>query len=491
MDRYKHLLSGLLLAIGLALPLNLQAAADSVGEVGYARGVLTGHVEGEPARILGRGESLRAGETLQTGNRSFALIKLKDGTRMTLRPNTRFRIDSVETEKGKESAFMRLIRGGFRAITGFISKRKPGAFKVSTSVATIGIRGTDFDVRLCEGEECERENAALARKGEDESRVIGRVALLRGKASAVDGEDKTRPLSTGAAVYESDRLQTGIQSIAVIAFNDESRVTMSPNSIFRIEQHRYRPDSPKESNAFLRFVRGGLRLVSGLIGQFNRSSWRVGTPTATIGIRGTGFDLVCDGECVDAQAANRFDPWRETLAGQLLSAFLPPAYAQQRSGMYARVWKGSIELQYEGGSQILEQGQTAFMSSPRSVPRLMPQLPQRLRGMGGAPRPDKVVIKRDLFAKADISRMGPGLYVNVRKGDVQVRGKDGSLALLGRGEASRTGLDGKTQRLAFVPPFQKFDDTPMPDELTPRMRRMLELFGVKGRKKKAFQCRLR
>jgi hypothetical protein len=490
MDRARHIVTVLLLAGLLVAGGPLRAAADIVGEVGYARGVLTGQIEGEPTRILGRGESLRAGETLRTGNTGFALIELNDGTRMTLRPNSAFRIESVNTEKGEESAFMRLIKGGFRAITGFISKRRPGAFKVTTSVATIGIRGTEFDARLCEGDECERENARIAGQKEDESRVIGRVALLRGKASAVDGEDRTRALSTGAAVYESDRLQTGIQSIAVIAFNDESRVTMSPNTVFRIEQHRYRPESPKESNAFLRFVRGGLRLVTGLIGKLNRPSWRVGTPTATIGIRGTGFDLVCDGDCVDQQAAV-FDPWRDTLAGRLLGRLMQPAFAQQRSGMYARVWQGEILLQYDGGNQILAEGQTAFMRNSRSAPVLLPDLPRHLRRFGGAPRPDKVVIRRDLFARADIERMNPGLYVNVRKGDVEVRGKDGSVALLGRGEASLTGLDGHTRRLAFVPPFQKYDDTPLPDELTPRMRRMIELFGVKGRDKKAFQCRLR
>ncbi len=490
MDR-RYRQAGTAMLLGLALVL-LEApawAAAEVGSVGYTRGVLTGQIEGEPVRILGKGQPLRAGETLKTGSRSFALIRLNDGTRMTLRPNSAFRIEDVNTKKGEESALMRLIKGGFRAITGFISKRRPGAFKVTTSVATIGIRGTEFDTRLCEGDECAQENAAIGQQAKDESRVIGRVALLRGKASAVDGEDKTRPLSTGAAVYESDRLQTGIQSFAVIAFNDESRVTMSPDTVFRIEQHRYRPDTPKESNAFLRFIRGGLRLVTGLIGKLNRPSWRVGTPTATIGIRGTGFDLVCDGECVDQQAA-RFDPWRETLAGRLLGQFLQPVHAQQRAGMYARVWKGEIVLQYDGGSQILAEGQAAFMRNSRSVPRLLPDLPRHLRGFGGAPRPDKVIITRDLFAKASPDGVPPGLYVSVRKGDVTVRGKDGSMALLGRGEASLTGLDGKTRRLAFVPPFQKYDDTPLPEELTPRMRRMLDLFGVKGRKKKAFQCRL-
>ncbi len=494
MDRLRQMFFvSLLLAFLPVLP-SAQAFAGSVGQVDYTQGVLTGKIEGQSPRILGRGETLRAGEILQTSQRGFALIRLEDGTRMTLRPNTVFRIDNVNTEKGKENAFMRLIRGGFRAITGFISKRRPGSFKVTTSVATIGIRGTEFDARLCEGNECAEENTRLAAdQGASpgvESRVIGRVALLRGKASALDGADHSRPLSTGAAVYESDRLQTGIQSIAVIAFNDQSRVTMSPNTVFRIEQHRYRPDKPKESNAFLRFIRGGLRLVTGLIGKINRPSWRVGTPTATIGIRGTGFDLVCDGECVDQQAA-RFDPWRETVAGRLLGSLMKPAFAQQQSGMYARVWKGEIVLQNAAGSQVLTEGQTAFLRSEREAPRLLPELPPHLRGFGGAPRPDKVVIKHDLFARVDPGRIDPGLYVNVRKGDVQVRGKDGSLALLGAGEASMTGLDGKTQRLAFVPPFQQYDDTPMPGELTPRAWRRLELFGKRGGNRKTFQCRLR
>jgi len=489
MNRARTIIIVLLVA-GMLVSAGSARAADIVGEVGYARGVLTGQLEGETTRILDQGETLRAGEVLRTGKNSFALLKLNDGTRMMLRPDTAFRIESVNTGEGEESAFMRLIKGGFRAITGFISKRRPGAFKVTTGVATIGIRGTEFDARLCEGDECEQENARFAEKKQDESRVIGRVAFLRGKASAVDGEDKPRPLSTGAAVYEADRLQTGIQSIAVIAFNDESRVTMSPNTVFRIEQHRYRPESPKENNAFLRFVRGGLRLVTGLIGKLNRPSWRVGTPTATIGIRGTGFDLVCEGDCVDQQAAV-FDPWRDTLVGRLLGRLMSPAFAQQRNGMYTRVWEGEVLLQYDGGEQILREGQTAFMRNSRSVPELLPGLPGHLRRLDGVPRPDKVVIKRDLFARSDIDRMLPGLYVNVRDGDVEVRGKDGSVVLLGRGEASLTGLDGRTERLSFVPPFQKFDETPSPDELTRRVRQRIELFGVRGSKKKVFQCRLR
>jgi len=45
----------------------------------------------------------------------------------------------------------RLLQGGFRTITGLISKRHPEAYRVETPVATIGVRGTQYEVALAEG----------------------------------------------------------------------------------------------------------------------------------------------------------------------------------------------------------------------------------------------------------------------------------------------------------------------------------------------------
>jgi len=383
---------------------------------------------------------------------------------------------------------LRLFRGGFRAITGFISKRKPDAFKVNTTVATIGIRGTEFDARLCEGTECDAENKDTGKKAESESRVIGRIALLRGKASALDANDKSRVLSTGAAVYEQDQLQTGIKSFAVIAFNDKSRVTMSAATAFKIEEHHYKPEIADENNAFLRFIRGGLRLVTGAIGKLNRQSYRLATPTATIGIRGTGFDLVCEGECADNRAS--FNPLRHSVLSRLMSYFIKPAYAVNGNGMYARVWDGAIELQYQGGKFLLQNGKAAFIKNSFSAPVVIPSLPVHLRKMGGAPRPDKIEVNEDLFGGLEAEEIKPGLYVNVRDGDVEVRGADGSSTVLGKGEASVSALDGSTLRLNFVPPFQKFDKIPLPSRVTPQMQKMINLFGTRGSEKKEFECQL-
>lgn len=480
---YYHILLSTLMLVSVSL-----SAATEVGEVGFARGVLTGQIDSESPRILGKGLPLHNGETLNTGSTGFAVIKLQDGSRMTLRPNTTFKIENVETRKGSENALLRLFRGGFRAITGFISKRRPDSFKVRTAVATIGIRGTEFDARLCEGSECDDESRATGQKAQNESKVIGRIALLRGKASALDINSTSRVLRTGAAVYEQDQLQTGIKSIAVIAFNDKSRVTMSPGSAFKIEEHHYKPDVPDENNAFLSFIRGGLRFITGAIGKLNRQSYRVSTPTATIGIRGTGFDLVCDGDCVDNRAL--LNPLRESVVSRLMNYFLKPVFAQAGSGMYARVWNGEIELQYQGGKFVLQNGRTAFMKNAFSRPVVVRDIPIQLRNMGGAPRPDKVKIDKNLFTQVGATNIKPGLYVNVRDGDVSLQGKDGSRTFIGKGEAALAGLNGATVRLNFVPLFQKFDKVPEPGQLTPKMQKRVNLFGNLGADKQGFECRL-
>ncbi len=47
-------------------------------------------------------------------------------------------------------AFFRLLKGGFRAVSGLIGKADPNEYLISTPVATIGIRGTDYIVVVCD-----------------------------------------------------------------------------------------------------------------------------------------------------------------------------------------------------------------------------------------------------------------------------------------------------------------------------------------------------
>ena len=96
--------------------------AAKVGEIKYARGAVTvQQIDGSGVRLVGKGDSLQQGEVIKTGSKSFAIINLSDETRMTLRPGTSFAVESMNAEKtSKASALLRLFKGGFRAITGFI-----------------------------------------------------------------------------------------------------------------------------------------------------------------------------------------------------------------------------------------------------------------------------------------------------------------------------------------------------------------------------------
>ena len=261
---------------------------------------------------------------------------------------------------------------------------------------------------------------------------------------------------------------------------------MSPRSAFRIEEHDYRPDQPDENNSFLNFLQGGLRLVTGAIGRLNRKAFRVGTPIATIGIRGTGFDLICEGACVSSSAM--LDPARDTLLATFIRFFVKPAYALgDGNGMFAKVWSGAIEMKLGQQTLVLQNGRTAYFKNNLGQPIFLPDLPVNIRSMEGAPRPDKVDVRDDLFGGVEKPDIDPGLYVNVRKGDVEIEGVNGSRINLGAGEAGLAGA-ATTVRLALVPAFQKFDRVPDPAKVTVRAEKMIELFGDDAAERQEFEC---
>jgi hypothetical protein len=138
-------------------------AADPVGVLKFARGEINiVSVSGE-ARKAVKDDNLMQDERVITGAASIAVIRLNDDSRMTLRPFSEFRVNLLNTDDGssQQSAVLNLLRGGLRLITGLIGKVNPAAYRLNTPVATIGIRGTEFNTRLC-GSDCAAEEEQLA-----------------------------------------------------------------------------------------------------------------------------------------------------------------------------------------------------------------------------------------------------------------------------------------------------------------------------------------
>jgi hypothetical protein len=198
------------------------AVAQAVGEVEYSRGAGVAQAPGKAPRIMGKGLSLTEGDRLTTSEGSTAIVKLQDGTRMTVRPNSELIMQTYKYKEGAadNSMVMQLLRGGFRAITGLISKGSADAARIQTSTATIGIRGTDFDARIC-GPECKAESAKVTDAAKPNAVMASaKLVASSGEISALDGNGVRRRVVDGASVYPCETVQTGPDAKLVLAFRD-------------------------------------------------------------------------------------------------------------------------------------------------------------------------------------------------------------------------------------------------------------------------------
>ncbi|MDB5808142.1 MAG: hypothetical protein JWN94_264 [Betaproteobacteria bacterium] len=129
------------------------AFADGAGQVVHLSGTLSAQRPDGAIRILGRGSEINVGDTLTTQADSYGQLGFSDGSTMTMRPNTRMKVETYQYDKEKpneDNAFFRLLKGGMRTATGLIGKRgNMNAYKIGTQVATIGIRGSTGDTLDC------------------------------------------------------------------------------------------------------------------------------------------------------------------------------------------------------------------------------------------------------------------------------------------------------------------------------------------------------
>ncbi|MCC6824003.1 MAG: FecR domain-containing protein [Verrucomicrobia subdivision 3 bacterium] len=148
----KAITSSMYLAVlGLLAP--SMALAQGAARADFVSGpVMTVAADGTQ-RPLPKGGEVRSGETIVTGE-GRAQLNFTDGAVVSLQPKTEFRIDDynfVEADPKSEKGFFSLLKGALRTITGRVGKANRAAYRVSTTVATIGIRGTEYGARLDNG----------------------------------------------------------------------------------------------------------------------------------------------------------------------------------------------------------------------------------------------------------------------------------------------------------------------------------------------------
>jgi len=117
--------------------------------------------------------------------------------------------------------------------------------------------------------------------------TAGRVDFVFGEASLRSANGQVRAVSRGTEVLDGDTLYTG-NGRAQVRFTDGAFVSLQPNTEFGVREYRYDGRTDGTERGLFALVRGAMRTVTGAIGRYNRASYQVRTPTATVGIRGTG-----------------------------------------------------------------------------------------------------------------------------------------------------------------------------------------------------------
>lgn len=139
--------------------------------------------------------------------------------------------------------------------------------------------------------------------------AAGKVVFAYGQAAAINAGGERRDLSRGDEIEPGDLLKT-LEGRMQVRFKDGGFVSLQPRTEFKVEEFRYAGAEDGSESAIFRLLRGGIRAVTGAVGTRNKQNYRVNTPVATIGIRGTAFyALMCAGGCLT--------PWGATLADGL------------------------------------------------------------------------------------------------------------------------------------------------------------------------------
>jgi hypothetical protein len=118
-------------------------AAEQSGEVvGVTKTALA-----NGSRSLDVNSPVFMGDVIKTDQRGEAQLHFRDDTRMVVGPNSEMTIDSFvfQNSGSARKVSIDVVRGAFRFITGHSAKQ---AYSITTPTATIGVRGTEFDVTL-------------------------------------------------------------------------------------------------------------------------------------------------------------------------------------------------------------------------------------------------------------------------------------------------------------------------------------------------------
>jgi hypothetical protein len=128
---------------------------SQVGEVVIARGRTIAVDQSKVSRELGVGDGVFVGDKIITGEDGFLRLHMVDNARLDLRCYSIMVIEKYNLQSTSRSSILNLLQGSVRKVTGEIGKWTEDIYELRTPVASVGVRGTEYALRVFQSKGCD------------------------------------------------------------------------------------------------------------------------------------------------------------------------------------------------------------------------------------------------------------------------------------------------------------------------------------------------
>jgi len=132
---------------------------QSVGQVIKRRGktftIFTKNKGKKIKRNLDVGSEIFVGDRVFTGVNGFIRLNMIDDAKIDLRCNSEMLIEDYQLLRGGNRSVIHLIKGSVKKITGSIGKMTEDIYEMHTPLATVGVRGTEYAIRVLQQHGCD------------------------------------------------------------------------------------------------------------------------------------------------------------------------------------------------------------------------------------------------------------------------------------------------------------------------------------------------
>jgi hypothetical protein len=133
----------------------------------------------------------------------------------------------------------------------------------------------------------------------EQVRGIGYVSLVLGRGYLLNGEKRV-VIEPKMSINAGDSIFTESNGHVHIRFIDGALISVRPSSTLNVERYEFDPMRPENSTVKFNLSEGVTRAISGEAARSARSRFRLNTPIAAIGVRGTDFVVRADSKSTRA-----------------------------------------------------------------------------------------------------------------------------------------------------------------------------------------------